>query len=137
MEGDADADTRVVVDVEVALRPSSTARPSEVRERVTACLEKACGGRSFVAGAVPSVVLRGDEFLARHVQHARVCDIVAPEGGGRGGSAYLPAVDFWHAELRVCVATRPLHHLHPPPPPCVFLSRVTRNPSVGAGMCTT
>jgi hypothetical protein len=103
MEGTDVDEGGVIVDVEVALKPSSTARPSEVRERVAAALEKACGGGSFVAGPVPAAVLRGDEVLARHVLHARVCDIVAPEGGARGGGAYLPAVDFWHAELRVCV----------------------------------
>ena len=97
----------VIVDVEVCLKPSSTARPSEIRERMKIALEKACSGSGhFVAGLVPAAVLRSEELLARHVQHARVCDIVAPEGGPRGSSAYLPLVEFWRADLVVCVVGR-------------------------------
>ncbi len=158
------ADTEgVTVDVEVCLKPSSTARPSEIRERMKNALEKACSGRpQFVAGLVPAAVLRSDELLARHVQHARVCDIVAPEGGPRGSSACLPFVEFWRADLVVCVGGKarrslagaalapsdaPLRPPHPPTPPPPFplhpftnahsCTRTRSRAPARAGTCTT
>ncbi len=96
--------TLVTVDVEVCLHSTSTARPSEIRDRVRALLEASCGGRSFLPGPVPAAVLRSDELVARHVLHARICEIIAPDARGSSGSAYLPSVDYFKAVLQVCVA---------------------------------
>ncbi len=95
------ASPRIAVEVEACLTASSTARPSEVRERLAAALERASaasGGR-LAAGAVAPAVLFADDFLSRNVRHARVCDFAgAASDGGRGvdadGSAAFGACDL-------------------------------------------
>jgi hypothetical protein len=52
------------------------------------------------------------EYLARHVRHARICEIVAPSAiavgagasaAGAPASVYLPSLSFWKASLLVFV----------------------------------
>ncbi len=91
-----------IVEVEVCLLATSTARPSEIRERLAAALGRACTGSSseLRAGPVAAAVLQSEEVLRRNVRHARVCDIVAPEGSG-SRTVLLPSLPFSSADLRV------------------------------------
>lgn len=82
--------SRVIVDVEVCLKSSSSARPAEVRERMAGALERSCaadGGR-LTAGPISTSSFSGDDFLTRNVRHARVCELSV-------------GVSFWQTELRM------------------------------------
>ena len=97
------APTLITVEVEVCLHSASTARPSEVRDRVRDVLERACkGGGAYRPGAIPASVLRADDLLARHVHHARICEIVAPDAS-RGAGVYLQSAGYWESDLQMCV----------------------------------
>ena len=100
------APTLITVEVEVCLHSSSTARPSEVRDRVRDVLERACkGGGAYRPGAIPAPVLRADDLLSRHVHHARICEIVAPDAS-RGAGVYLQSAGYWESDLQMCVLAR-------------------------------
>ncbi|XP_059310534.1 pachytene checkpoint protein 2 homolog isoform X1 [Lycium ferocissimum] len=63
-------DDKVVVSVEVCLKPSSTARIDDVRLAVERMLEKR--SMSYADGPIPIPI--ADLFLAENVQHMSVCD---------------------------------------------------------------
>jgi hypothetical protein len=116
--------------VEVCLHSISVAGPAVVRDKVIALLEavhrEKGSDASYVAGPLD---LSRDPFLAKHVHHARICDIVAPSGwnsdastaayasamvsssgaatgsagAGKSASAYLPSAPYWNSEVAVFV----------------------------------
>ncbi|GKV25994.1 hypothetical protein SLEP1_g35361 [Rubroshorea leprosula] len=61
---------KFLVSVEVCLKPSSTARPDNVRSAVERMLEKRC--LSYADGSIPVPI--DDPFLAENVQRIHICD---------------------------------------------------------------
>jgi len=60
------------------------------------------GVLQYVPGAIPQDTLKGDEYLSRHVRHARICEIVSPNASA-GAPAYLSSAGYWESELTVYV----------------------------------
>jgi hypothetical protein len=107
--------------VEICLSSSSTARPSDIRDRALLVLERAHRSSGVYApGPVTALLTADTEYLAKHVRHARICEIVSPSaltgssaGVARAGapsssvpaavSVYLPCVPLWQAVVRVLV----------------------------------
>jgi hypothetical protein len=90
----------ILVEVEVCLHSSSTARPSEVCDKVSALLERTTKGVAYTPGPIPLSTLKSDDFLARHVRHARICEILSPDAHGKA-PVYLPSAGYWESELRM------------------------------------
>ena len=91
----------ITVEVEVCLHATSTARPSEIKDRVRDVLQRACrGSGAYAPGALAPALLRADEQLALHVQHARICEILSPDASS-GGPVYLQSAGFWESDLQM------------------------------------
>ena len=102
-----DVETHLItVEVEVCLRQTSTARPSEIKDRMRDVLESCCrGGSSYTPGPIPASLLATDELLSRHVLHARICEIISPDSTSRG-SVYLQSAGYYEADLCMFVGRR-------------------------------
>ncbi len=90
----------ILVEVEVCLHSASTARPSEICDKVSALLERTTKGVAYTPGPIPLATLKSDDFLARHVRHARICEILSPDAQGKA-PVYLPSAGYWESELRM------------------------------------
>ena len=91
----------ITVEVEVCLHATSTARPSEIKDRVRDVLRRACSASgAYAPGPLPPELLRSDEHLALHVLHARICEILSPEAGA-GGPVYLQSAGYWESDLQM------------------------------------
>ncbi len=102
MELEAPAPNPITVEVEVCLHATSTARPSDIRDRIRGVLERACkASGAYAPGALPAELLREDEQLSRHVHHARICEILSPDASA-GGAVYLQSAGFWESDLQMC-----------------------------------
>ena len=95
----AAASNSIIVEIEVCLNSTSTARPSEIKDRIRDLLGR---GGAYTAGPIAASLLHTDDLLSRHVHHARVCDIISPEASGSSGSAYLQSAGFWESDLQMC-----------------------------------
>lgn len=100
----------VTVDIEVALRPSSVVRPSDVRERMCQLIERSAA--AFVPG--PITLPLDDEFLAAHVASARVCEL--REWWRRVCLPRLTGCGACHSGARVLLLL-PSFGCYPPPHP--------------------
>ena len=101
LEAAPPAPNAITVEVEVCLYATSTARPSEIKDRVRDVLQRACrGSGAYAPGALAPALLRADEQLALHVQHARICEILSPEASA-GGPVYLQSAGFWESDLQM------------------------------------
>ncbi len=99
MDTDVEKPSLITVEVEVCLRQTSTARPSEIKDRMRDVLESCCrGGGLYTPGPIPATVLAADELLSRHVLHARICEIISPDPASRG-SVYLQSAGYYEADL--------------------------------------
>ena len=91
----------ITVEVEVCLHATSTARPSEIKDRVRDVLQRACrASGAYTPGPLPRELLRSDEQLTIHVLHARICEILSPEASA-GGPVYLQSAGFWESDLQM------------------------------------
>lgn len=109
----------IIVQVEICLVSTSTARPSDIRDRTVALLEKTYRGKYYTPGNITPLCKSDKEYLAKHIHHGRICEIIAPDAmvtsassssssssssSGNGvRSIYLPSVNFWQAKLQVYV----------------------------------
>lgn len=105
--------------MEICLKSTSTAKPSEVASWAKIIIEKACRGSGYTSGDVTALLKSSDSVaaggggLSRHIHHARICEIVNPavttqhsvSASGSRHSVYLSSVDAWDATVQCYVYT--------------------------------
>lgn len=97
----------IPVDVEVCVKASSTARLSEVKDKVASALE------SLVKRFTPGMLELEDAYLRSHVSHVRVADFVEeadvepetalPAAATAASTPDVSEVAFWRARPRIWV----------------------------------